>query len=330
MKKWILLSVLIVLAVYLSGPKPGKQQMNPEIVLPDSLQSIETWINARESSLNLKQDNHARIIWADTVEKQKTAVSVVYIHGFSASYGEGAPFHEQFADSLQANLFIARLAGHGLQDPDAFKNIQAQDFIYSAKEAIEIGRRLGSRVVVLATSMGGALALQEVSRDSTGIQALLLFSPLIGFNDPTTALLNKPWGVTIASAVVGGDYYTAEANPDPESDQYWYSRYHVNGLVAVKTVQALTAKESIWKKLKTPVFVGYYHKNDQETDPTVSAPEIIRMAGLLGTPEALKQVENFPAAKAHVITSMHTSSIWTEVLAKSLTFTRKVLQMPLG
>ena len=43
----------------------------------------------------------------------QTQWAVVYIHGFSASRMETAPLADTIATALGANLFYARLAGHG-------------------------------------------------------------------------------------------------------------------------------------------------------------------------------------------------------------------------
>lgn len=323
MKFWLPAVFAGICFLILLGPVPGPQNTQPMIQIPSSLNELEILLEQREQRVSLKPDNRARIIWADSARKEKTAVSVVYIHGFSASFGEGEPFHREFASKLGANLFVPRLAHHGLTDPDAFKNAKAEDFFESAAEALEIGRALGNRVIVLATSMGGALALHEVSRNDDRIAALLLFSPLIDFKDPTTVLLDKPWGARIASWVVGGDYYQPSKNPSEEETRYWYQAYHVNGLVTVKNTQALTSKEDVWKNVKIPVFVGYFYKSEAEQDQTVSVDAILEMTGKLGVPKENLEVVNFPEAGDHVITSAYTTSAWPEVLQKSLLFVEK-------
>jgi hypothetical protein len=47
---------------------------------------LEKEIQTSESKFSLKPDNEARIIWADTAKKQKTKYSMVYIHGFGATW----------------------------------------------------------------------------------------------------------------------------------------------------------------------------------------------------------------------------------------------------
>jgi pimeloyl-ACP methyl ester carboxylesterase len=322
-KRYYFLAGLAALAIlYMAGPKPQAPLNNPAPSLPLSLPELEVMLQKREETAGLKPGNQARIVWADSSSKTKTAVSVVYIHGFSASFGEGDPFHRQLAGSLGANLFVARLAGHGLQDKDALKTITADDFIASAAEAIAIGRLLGDRVVIAATSMGGALALNEIARDDTQIAAVMLYSPLIDFFDPTSVLLDKPWAAQLSALVAGGDYFTGNPSPADGEKLYWYPVYHVNGLLAVKQIQLIAANPDLWKKVSVPVFTGYYYKDEAHQDHTVSAAAILTMTKGLGTPADLLTVENFPEAGAHVITSEHTTAVWPEVLEKSLAFLR--------
>jgi pimeloyl-ACP methyl ester carboxylesterase len=312
--------LLLAALVYIAGPKPAPPVNAPSVSLPDSLNHLEQFIDNREASLPVKPDNKARIIWADSTKKVKTPYSVVYIHGFSASYGEGDPFHRELAAALNANLFVARLAHHGLTVEQPFIGATADDFIGSAAEAFAIGRALGDRVIIAATSMGGALALNEAARDSSALAALLLYSPLIDFKDPTSTLLNKPWAGPLAKLVAGGDRYIANRNPNEGELQYWYPSYHINGLIAVKAVQNIANNVSLWKKISLPVFVGYYYKDEEHQDQTVSVPALLRMADGLATPSEIRRVVNFPEAGAHVITSKHTTSVYLNVLQETLRF----------
>ena len=91
MKKslFILGFVAVLTVIYLSGPVPEEAELSmdlPGINLQG--QELENWIDQREHEVTgLKEDNHARIIWYDSL-KGKTPYSLVYLHGFSASQGE--------------------------------------------------------------------------------------------------------------------------------------------------------------------------------------------------------------------------------------------------
>ena len=84
---------------------------------------------------------------------------MVYLHGFTASGKEGDPVHKRIADALGANLFVPRLHGHGLDEEEPMLNFNNDDYWTSGKEAMEVAKRLGEKVILLGTSHGGALSL---------------------------------------------------------------------------------------------------------------------------------------------------------------------------
>jgi len=114
-KRFILISfpIFLVLGIYFLGPEPDRPVWDP--AMPWFLRNpgVEQFIAANESKHKLKRDNEARIIWADST-KGKTPYSIIYLHGFSASQGEGDPIHRQFAKEFGCNLYLARLADHGI------------------------------------------------------------------------------------------------------------------------------------------------------------------------------------------------------------------------
>ncbi|MFZ8461094.1 alpha/beta hydrolase, partial [Staphylococcus aureus] len=83
----------------------------------------------------IKENNEARIVWANDTLKQKTNYAIVYLHGFSASQEEGNPVHRNIAKQFGCNLYLARLAEHGIDTVDALFNYTADRLWESAKEA---------------------------------------------------------------------------------------------------------------------------------------------------------------------------------------------------
>ena len=115
MKKGFLISILILgllTAFYFAGPRPEAISLDPSFPeIEESLNELDHYLAVREAAFVLRKDNEARIIWADSI--RQTEWVVLYLHGFSASQGEGAPLHQHIAQKLGANLLLARLAGHG-------------------------------------------------------------------------------------------------------------------------------------------------------------------------------------------------------------------------
>lgn len=87
----------------------------------------------------------------------KTDLSIVYFHGFSASKQEIRPVPDLVAKALGANLYYARLTGHG-QTGAALAAAKADDWWRDAAEAMAIANRLGDRVLLIGTSTGATLA----------------------------------------------------------------------------------------------------------------------------------------------------------------------------
>lgn len=111
--------ILLLLGIYFLGPEPDRPEYNlalPDV--PDQAEMLEKYIADREAEHRLKPRNEAQIIWNDST-KQKTDYAVVYLHGFSASQMEGDPTHRRFAREFGCNLYLARLADHGVDTTEA-------------------------------------------------------------------------------------------------------------------------------------------------------------------------------------------------------------------
>ena len=82
----------------------------------------------------MRPDNEARIIWADS-SKKKTAWSIVFLHGFSATWREGDPVVMDLAKRYGCNLFLPRLYAHGLDTADNMVNLTAEKYLESQNYA---------------------------------------------------------------------------------------------------------------------------------------------------------------------------------------------------
>lgn len=214
---------------------------------------------------------------------------------------EADPIHINIANAYACNLYLARYKGHGIDNADAFEKLSPKDLVQSAKEAIAIGKKIGKKVILMSCSTGGALALY-LSANDPEIAANILFSPNIALADPNSAILTGPWGLQLGRFVMGGKY--REWKPENDSvAQYWTSKYRVEGIIALKQLLNMTMKSEIFAKVKQPVFMGYYYKNEKEQDQTVSVAAMLSMFEKLGTPVDKKVKKAFPDAGVHVICS---------------------------
>jgi len=326
--KWLSGIILGLLILYSVGPKPSIPDFKPvEINLPSSLSELENFINTSEKSVRgLKPDNEARIIWADTANREKTKIAFLYLHGFSASQAEGAPVHTDLAKKYNANLYLSRLTEHGIERGDSTMiNLTADEYEASAEKALEIAKKLGDEVVVIGTSTGGALTLFLASRHPE-IRAIVLYSPCVKLYDGTAVILNKHWGLQIARMVSGGPVKTFDSESKAHSN-YWQLHYRIEALVALQNLVSSTMKPETFSKIKCPVFLGYYYKNDAEQDNTVSVPAMLKMYDELGTPEDLKEKMAFPETGAHVISSYIRSKDWQGVERETDKFLSDIVKL---
>lgn len=326
--KWLAGIILVLFIVCLAGPKPSKPDfIVTEINLPASLIDLENNIKRNENEVKgIKPGNQAKIIWADSSKKEKTKIAFLYLHGFSASQAEGDPVHKDLAKKYNANLYLSRLAEHGIdRDDSTMINLTAEEYEASAEDALVITKKLGDEVVVIGTSAGGALALYMASRHPE-IKALILYSPCVRLYDGTANILNKPWGLQIARMVSGGPTKKFDSESMAHA-KFWQLNYRIEALVALQNLISNTMKPEVFAKIKCPVFLGYYYKNETEKDNTVSIPALLKMFDELGTPAEFKQKEAFPKAGAHVISSYIRSKDWQGVERETDKFLADIVKL---
>jgi esterase/lipase len=307
-KKFILISfpILLVLGIYFLGPEPDKPVWEPTLpVVPQEPAALEQYIAANESRHKLKPDNEARIVWADS-SKKKTPYSVIYLHGFSASQGEGNPTHLQFAKEFGCNLYLARLADHGVDTTEQLLYFTPDRWWASSKEALAIGKALGEKVIVMSTSTGGTMALVLAGEYPADVFALINLSPNIAVTHPLAFMANDPWGLQIARLVVNGNYNIPKPKPGVDQQlkhQYWNDRYRLEAVSQLQEMLEDKMVPSTFGKVRQPSLSLYYYKNQTEQDSTVKVSAILEMNKQLGTPDSLKEAIAIPEAGDHVIGS---------------------------
>jgi alpha-beta hydrolase superfamily lysophospholipase len=245
---WIARALLALLALlvaaaalaFVVGPRApvaGDVAVDPA-ALPEDL---DAWLAAKEAAVpDLRAGAEKRIVWAGAAGA-RTPLSVVYVHGFSASAEELRPVPDRVAEALGANLFFTRLAGHG-RDGAAMAEARAGDWVADMAEAMAIGRRIGERVIVIGTSTGGTLAalaaldpaLPEALGE--GLAGIVFVSPNFRIANPAAPLLTLPGARHWLPALVGEERGFTPINTGHAA--HWTTRYPS---VAVLPVAALAA-----------------------------------------------------------------------------------------
>ncbi|WP_204263068.1 alpha/beta hydrolase [Spongiivirga citrea] len=321
----MLILIALLALVYFLGPRVEKPELNPDLPeLTTDLLQLENEINSQEeSNEKVKIDNQSTIVWFDSIPK-KTKYSFVYFHGWSASHEEGAPLHRQMAKRYGANLYLPRLAGHGLNEGEPMLNLTATDYLNSAKRALAVAKTIGEKVIVMGTSTGGTIGLWLAS-EHPDIEALLLYSPNVEIYDSSSKLLSGPWGLQLVRLVQGGDYFSFKA--DSIKRQYWTTKYRVEALTHLQALIDDTMNEDVFGAIKQPVFMGYYYRDEENQDKVVSVSAMLDMYGKLGTKNTLKSKQAFANVNDHVMTSHITSKDFESVKNRTIEYLEATLSL---
>lgn len=335
-KKWfriLLLLAVVLSAVYFLGPHPSKPEYSLTMPsIPAEPAVLDTYITNQEAGHIIKPNNEARVVWFNDSLKNKTAYSIVYLHGFSASQEEGRPVHTNIAKEFGCNLYLSRLAGHGIDTAEPMINLTADALWESAKQALAIGKQLGNKVILMGTSTGGTLALQLAAAYPDDVAALLLLSPNIAINNDNAYLLNNPWGLQLARLVTGDDYITSK-DDRPIYKQYWHWHYPLQSTVELQEMIETSMTKSTFEKVKQPLLMLYYYKDAVHQDSVVSVPAMLTMFDELGTNRAQRIKQAMPDVGDHVMGSyikshdlLHVQLAIEDFMIKTLKMERSPLQ----
>jgi pimeloyl-ACP methyl ester carboxylesterase len=301
-KLWFIIPLLLVIG-YLMGPKPATPVYRKDMPsVPGEASALEAYVHAREAVHKVKEDNEARVVWFNDTARAKTAYSIVYLHGFSASQEEGDPVHRDIARKFGCNLFLSRLAEHGLDTVDAMKKLTVDKYWESAKEALAIGKQLGDKVILMGTSTGATNALQLAAAFPNDVNALVLMSPNIAINDPNAWILNNPWGLQIATIVQGSRFVDSKDQREIYK-KYWYSHYRLESAVALQEMLETSMIRETFNKITQPALVLYYYKDEIHQDSVVKVEPMKEMFAQLKTDPAKKRLIAMPNTGNHVIAS---------------------------
>lgn len=209
-------------------------------------------VNQESQYSDLVEGSEKHIRWYQG--RRQTELALVYIHGFSASRQELSPTTERLADALQANVFYTRLQGHGRSD-DAMGEASVAGWKKDARQAYQLGKKLGKRVIVISTSTGATLAtwLAATTFDEAAV-ANILISPNFDVASRVAKIVTWPGGLTLARWI-GGDYHSFEPL-SAQHGRYWTERYPIEAVVPMFELLA-EVRELDKSKINTPHLVVY-------------------------------------------------------------------------
>ena len=263
---------------------------------------VDAYFDAVEARFSdITQGTKKRVIWAETPEA-KTPVSVLYVHGFSASSEEIRPVPDEIAASLGANLVFTRLAGHG-RGSAAMAEPTVNDWMQDVAEALAVARAVGDKVVVISTSTGGTLmALAELDPSlRKDVVAKIFVSPNFALHGAMERVLTLPAARIWVPWVAGVE---REFEPQNEGQKtYWTTRYPTVALIPMAAAVRAVQKQE-WSVAQTPALF-WYAPEDQVVDAsrTTRIAENWGGGSTIGHPQLAAEDDPY----AHVIAGKHLS-----------------------
>lgn len=260
--RFVALLVVILAALWFAGPRVAVDTELRPVTVPED---VEGWLAEQEAAVpDLRANTEKRILWADPTGKRRTPIALVYIPGFSATRQEMSPLPEQVAAGLGANLYLARLSGHG-STGEALAAATVNDWLNDISEAVAVGERLGEKVVILGTSTGAGLVTWMAAEGKLGAQVagLVLFSPNYGSRTAGSELLVGPWARPLARLAIGPERSWEPSNEGHAA--YWTYRYPVEAAVQAMATVALI-RQADPGRIDLPVRI-YYSPEDTVVEP---------------------------------------------------------------
>ncbi|TGP26798.1 MULTISPECIES: alpha/beta fold hydrolase [unclassified Mesorhizobium] len=285
---------LFLVAGFVLGPRVAVDttiRFDPSAIGDDP----QAYLAREEAAVpNIRDGLDKEIIWANPLVHARTKLAIVYIHGFSASKGEVRPLPDDVADALDANLFYTRLTGHG-QDGAAMAEGSVNAWINDYEEALAIGRAIGDKVIVIATSTGGSLATWSATQPSAsdGVAAIAFISPNFGVKASGAELLTMPWGREVAE-LVGGKQRSFPAR-NPLHERFWTTKYPMAATLPMAALTNLAYGAPVEKATVPALFIF------SDADKVVRPDRTREIAGRWGGAHELVPVDDTGDPDNHVI-----------------------------
>ena len=237
------------------------------------ISSIEESIKEGEKRFqNLRPNIEKKIIWSDK-PSNKTKISLVFIHGFSATRAELSPVIENVAKELKANIFFTRLTGHG-QDGQSLGKASLDEWLKDTEEAIKVGEIIGDSVVLIGSSTGCSLIHRALEKHLK-IKAVIYVSPNFGPKSFLGPLLRIPGVKWLLPIFLGKEISFFPENP--ENERCWTLSYPPKALLTTKDA-VIEAHKVNHNKIKVPMLFWF-----SDEDKIVSSKATRKVISKIGS-----------------------------------------------
>ena len=225
---------------------------------------LDQYLENKESRFSdLKKDVQKKIIWFRK-KNTKTNISIVYIHGFSASLEEVRPLPDLIGKDIKANIFYTRLTGHG-RSSDAMGLSSISNWVNDLHEAIEIGSRIGQKVILISTSTGGTLSAISALNENLSKKVLgyIFISPNFGINHQFANLISWPYSEYWLHLLIGKVRTIKSRN---ELDKkFWTLSYPTKALIPMARLVKKINNED-FSNVNNPALF-YFSLDDKVVEP---------------------------------------------------------------
>ena len=251
----------------------------------------------------------------------KTPLAFLYIHGYGACRAEGEYLMDMAAKKLGANTYYLRLPGHGTTIEDHRKATMTMHLDESI-DALRMMEKLGDRVIVVGTSMGGLIATWLGARYPERIAALVLVSPYYEFNDPAARLLYHYPLFRLITALKPMRVSPAPVPPVEDNwTKYWYREQYLDATAQLVDLHRLIARDSVYGKVRLPVLMLYHEKDESASVPRMKEA-FGRFGGDAGPHPLNRAVAVDPGS--HVLLSRYDTTNRDLVVNEIVAFARRV------
>ena len=303
----VLLTLGIIVLGYAgyAGLKPDPEFVYEQRSLPDDFMEYHNQLLNRDSAIGVREGNEEKLVRA---AQGKTDYAILYIHGFGASREEGSYITDRVAAKLKANLYYARLPGHGTTKEDHRDRTYAE-YLQYAGDTMRMMNSLGNKTILIGTSMGGLIATWLAATFPEQTAALVLASPFYDFASPSADIMKLPGGMSLVNAVYGEVRESSgKANPDYGAgyEKYWYTQQYFSSLQNLVDLRAAVLHDDTIARVRAPVLMTYYYRDDEHQDPTASVPAMLEVFEKFGQGQNSFIKQKAPIANGnHVMLSEH-------------------------
>jgi len=302
----ILFAVLgFLLVIFLFGKREPADLTLPKVSIDTG---VDHYLEKRENEvLGLQPGVCKEVIWAEEKGK-KTKFSIIYLHGFSASKFELSPFPNSIARGLNANIYNTRLSGHGCGG-EALGHVMVKDWIFDLSEALEIGRRIGEKIIIIGSSTGGTLAAVGASEEN--VSGIIFVSPNFKVRYRFFQIFTLGFARFWVPLILGK--YREFKPISKEHAIYWTTRYPIVSIITMATLVKKVVSLNFNKKTSPALFIV------SEDDKVVDVKKTLQIAEEWGGKSFINLVKcgPFDDPQSHVLAGDIKSPTQTEKLVET-------------